>query len=44
VKSPDDIDNATEFGEKIDGLKGLVIIIEGKMGVWGDVKFCKTTL
>ena len=44
VKSPDDINSAIEFGGKIDGLKGLAIIIEGKMGVWGDVKFCKTTL
>lgn len=44
VKRPDDIDNATEFGKNIDGLKGLVIIIEGEMGVWGDVKFCKTTM
>ena len=42
VKSSDDISRAIEFGRIIAGLKGIVIIIGSAIGVWGDVKLCKT--
>jgi len=42
VKKPDDISSAIELGLKIAGLKGIVIIIGNAIGVWGDVKLCKT--
>jgi uncharacterized protein len=44
VKSPDDISRAIEFGRIIAGLKGIVIIIGSAIGVWGDVKLCKTNV
>jgi ApbE superfamily uncharacterized protein (UPF0280 family) len=44
VKTPDDISNAIEFGLKITGLKGIVIIIGNAIGVWGDVKLCETNI
>jgi ApbE superfamily uncharacterized protein (UPF0280 family) len=43
VKNIDDISNAIEFGRVIVGLKGIIIIIGSAIGVWGDVKLCKTT-
>jgi ApbE superfamily uncharacterized protein (UPF0280 family) len=42
VKKPEDISSAIELGLKITGLKGIVIIIGNAIGVWGDVKLCKT--
>jgi ApbE superfamily uncharacterized protein (UPF0280 family) len=44
VKKPDDISSAIELGIKIAGLKGIVIIIGSAIGVWGDVKLCKTNV
>jgi ApbE superfamily uncharacterized protein (UPF0280 family) len=44
VKKPDDTSSAIEFGLKITGLKGIVIIIGNAIGVWGDVKLCKTNV
>ncbi len=42
VNNPDDISSAIEFGRVIHGLKGIAIIIGTAIGVWGDVKLCKT--
>lgn len=44
VKKPEDISSGIEFGLKIVGLKGIVIIIGNAIGVWGDVKLCKTNV
>ena len=44
VKNPNDIGSAIELGRKITGLKGIVIIIGSAIGVWGDVKLCKTNI
>ncbi len=44
VKQPDDIDKALEFAQGIGGLKGVVIIIGGNVGVWGEIKLCETSL
>lgn len=38
VRAADDIPQAIEKAQKIEGLCGLVIIVGGKMGVWGKVK------
>jgi ApbE superfamily uncharacterized protein (UPF0280 family) len=44
VKSPNDISSAIELGLGIAGLRGIIIIIGGAIGVWGDVKLCKTNI
>jgi ApbE superfamily uncharacterized protein (UPF0280 family) len=41
VSSKDDIKNAIAFGEKIEGVDGVVIIVEGKMGFWGEVELTR---
>lgn len=38
VKSPDDINTAVERAKVIDGLTGVVVIKDDRMGVWGKVK------
>ena len=43
IKQPDDISAAIDFGSKIEGLKGLVLIKDDAIGVWGDVKLCQTS-
>jgi ApbE superfamily uncharacterized protein (UPF0280 family) len=39
-----DIDSATKFGQNIKGVRGLVIIKDNSVGVWGDVKLCETSV
>jgi hypothetical protein len=43
VSQPDDIDRAIEFGQGIGGLKGIIIIKDDRIGVWGKVKLCETS-
>ncbi len=43
VQNHADINNAIEFGQGIDGLKGIVIIVGKSVGVWGDIKLCETS-
>jgi ApbE superfamily uncharacterized protein (UPF0280 family) len=38
VKTADDIPQAIERAQGIEGLHGLVIIVGDKMGVWGKVR------
>jgi ApbE superfamily uncharacterized protein (UPF0280 family) len=38
VKAADDIPEAIEKAQSIEGLRGVVIIVGDKMGVWGRVK------
>jgi len=38
VKAADDIPRAIEKAQSIEGLRGLVIIVGDKMGVWGKVR------
>jgi ApbE superfamily uncharacterized protein (UPF0280 family) len=42
VNQSADINPAIEWGQKISGLKGIVIILGGNIGVWGGVKLCET--
>ena len=44
VNQPEDIDTSLHFGQSIDGLKGVVIIVGEKVGAWGDVKLCETSV
>lgn len=44
VKKPADINAAIESGRNISGLKGIVIILGGNIGVWGNIKLCETDL
>ena len=44
VKTPDDINPAIEYGGSIAGLRGIVIIFDNSIGVWGDVKLCETSV
>ncbi len=39
-----DITSAIEFGKNIGGLKGLLIIVDDNIGVWGEVKLCETSV
>jgi len=38
IKSKSDIQNAINFGKKIDDILGLVIIVDDKMGLWGEIE------
>ncbi|MGB5924641.1 MAG: UPF0280 family protein [Dehalococcoidia bacterium] len=38
IKAADDIPQAIEKAQSIEGLRGLVIIVGDKMGVWGKVR------
>jgi hypothetical protein len=38
VEAAEDIPQAIEKAQSIDGLRGLVVIAGDKMGVWGKVK------
>ena len=44
VSQSSDITVAIEFGKSIIGLKGIVIIKDDNMGVWGEVKLCETSV
>lgn len=42
VKQPSDIPKGIDFAKGIEGLKGLLIIKNDNMGVWGEVKIYQT--
>jgi len=41
VKSIDDIEESIEFGKAIPGIRGIVVIIQDKLGAWGDINLAK---
>jgi len=43
ILQPEDINRGIEFARGITGLRGLVIIKDDTIGVWGDVKVCQTS-
>ena len=43
VKQPDDVTGAIEFAQSIPGLKGVIIIKDNIIGLWGEVKLCQTS-
>lgn len=42
IKKPSDFAHGIEFAKGIDGLTGLIIIKDDKIGVWGKMKLCQT--
>jgi ApbE superfamily uncharacterized protein (UPF0280 family) len=38
VSGKDDIEPAIAFGEKIKGVMGIVVIVDSRIGLWGDVE------
>jgi ApbE superfamily uncharacterized protein (UPF0280 family) len=44
VSKASDINGAIEFGQGIGNLKGIVIIVGEKMGVWGEVRLSETSV
>ena len=41
IKQPGDIQSGIEFAKEVEGLKGLLIIKDDKVGLWGEVKICQ---
>jgi hypothetical protein len=41
IVQPGDIPSGIEFAKGIDGLKGVIIIKDDKIGLWGDIKICQ---
>jgi len=41
IKQPEDIQNGIELAMNIDGLKGVLIIKDDGMGLWGEVEICR---
>ncbi len=42
IKQPEDIPNGTELAKSIEGVTGVLIIKDDKVGIWGEVKICQT--
>jgi ApbE superfamily uncharacterized protein (UPF0280 family) len=40
IKQPSDIPRGIEFAKGIEGVKGLLIVEDDKLGLWGEVKIC----
>ena len=43
VKVPEDMTQALEFAQGIQGLKGVLIIKDDKMAVWGELRLCQVS-
>ena len=43
IKNPDDIPGGIKLAKSIAGLKGVLIIKDDKVGIWGEVKICQTS-
>ena len=41
IVQPSDIPNGVELAKAIEGLRGVIIIQDDKMGLWGEVKICQ---
>jgi hypothetical protein len=41
IEKPDDIPNGIEFAKGVEELKGLLIIKDDKIGLWGEVRICE---
>jgi ApbE superfamily uncharacterized protein (UPF0280 family) len=44
IKKQDDIQKGIDFAQRIEGVKGLIIIKNDKMGMWGDINICQLPL
>ncbi len=43
IKQPEDIPGGIELAKGIEGLKGLLIIKDDQVGLWGEVTICQTS-
>ncbi|RLB90975.1 MAG: UPF0280 family protein, partial [Deltaproteobacteria bacterium] len=43
VSSKADIGAAIDVGKNIEGVKGIVVILDSKIGVWGEVELTGLT-
>jgi ApbE superfamily uncharacterized protein (UPF0280 family) len=43
IKQPDDFPNGIELARSIEGIKGVLIIKDDRIGFWGEVKICQTS-
>ncbi len=41
IGSPDDIQKGIEYGMNIKGLRGILIIVDDGIGVWGEIELCR---
>ena len=41
IVQPSDIPNGIELAKGIDGLRGVIIIKDDRMGLWGEVKISR---
>ena len=41
IKRPDDIQAGIEFAGDIEGLKGVLIVKDDRMGAWGEISLCQ---
>jgi ApbE superfamily uncharacterized protein (UPF0280 family) len=44
IVQPSDIPLGIELAQSIDGITGVIIIKDDKMGLWGEVKLCPTSI
>lgn len=44
INHPEDIPAGIDFARGIDGLRGVVIIKDDRMGLWGEVKLCQMSV
>ena len=44
ITQPSDIPRGIEFAEGVEGLKGVIIIKDDKVGLWGEVKICQISV
>ena len=44
IDQPGDITSGIEFGKGINGLRGILIIKDSNIGIWGEVKLCQTSI
>ena len=42
IQQPDDINKGIELANNIKGLRGVVLIKDNTVGIWGNVKICQT--
>jgi len=42
ITQPEDISKGVDFAKSIEELKGVLIIKDDKLGLWGEVKICQT--
>ena len=38
IKEPRDITRGIEFARRVEGIRGVVIIVHDQIGAWGDVR------